>query len=195
MFIRKPIPTTTPLSEFVDDALFFLKERWNNAGIRVVKIAVRASDYDSLRMFPAPVFWAAVQAALAEQKAPVKIVAAGHNDGGDLAYLVAAKLSAATARQEMTAPGPSTFATHRAAVAAHLRKHLQAHGQTRRGFAQRSGLGIAQILDLEKASSNPTLATLTRLATALGLTLQELVTPDDGGGTTASSTDGSEQKT
>lgn len=49
---------------------------------------------------------------------------------------------------------------------------------SRYAFAQRSGLGIAQILDLEKASSNPTLATLTRLATALGLTLQELVTPE-----------------
>lgn len=66
---------------------------------------------------------------------------------------------------------------------------------SRYAFAQRSGLGIAQILDLEKASSNPTLATLTRLAAALGLTLQELVTPEDGGGTTADGADGSEQKT
>lgn len=94
----------------------------------------------------------------------------------------------------MTAPGPVTFSAHRAAVAAHLRKHLQAPGQTRYSFAQRSGIGIAQILDLEKANSNPTLATLTRLAAALGLTLQELVTPegDDGG---AAQEPGSEQKT
>lgn len=94
----------------------------------------------------------------------------------------------------MTAPGPATFDVHRAAVAAHLRKHLQTQGQTRYSFAQRSGLGIAQILDLEKANSNPTLATLTRLAAALGLTLQELVTPeaDDGG---AAPEPGSEQKT
>lgn len=94
----------------------------------------------------------------------------------------------------MTAPGSATFGVHRTAIAAHLRKHLQAHGQSRYAFAQRSGLGIAQILDLEKASSNPTLATLTRLATALGLTLQELVTPDDCGAA-AGAEDGPEQKT
>lgn len=78
----------------------------------------------------------------------------------------------------MTHPPAKGYAELRQLIAQRLKQHRADHGLTLRQFALRSGIGIAQILDLESEVSNPTLATLVRLAQALGITLAELVTPD-----------------
>lgn len=90
-FIRKPIPNpATSVEQRAAEAIPHLETRWNSSGLDVAQMAVSASDYDRVNPFPAPVFWAAVNALLVEQKAPVKIVPGGCKDGGDLAYMVAA---------------------------------------------------------------------------------------------------------
>lgn len=72
--------------------------------------------------------------------------------------------------------GPN-FAACRGAISDHLRAYMATQGLTRYAFSQQSDVGIALILDLEKKSTNPTLATMLRLAQAMGMSIVELLTP------------------
>jgi transcriptional regulator with XRE-family HTH domain len=55
----------------------------------------------------------------------------------------------------------------------------RAKGFTQEGFAEASGYTQQYVSDLERGLRNPTVVTLYHLASALGVSHVELVTPDD----------------
>lgn len=65
-------------------------------------------------------------------------------------------------------------------VGENVRRLRIAAGLTQEQFAERSGFSQQYISDLERGRRNPTVVTLFELASALGATPVELITPGTG---------------
>jgi transcriptional regulator with XRE-family HTH domain len=66
-----------------------------------------------------------------------------------------------------------------AAVARNVRSLRQARGWTLAALAARSGVSKGMVVEVEQGRTNPSIATVSRLATALGVGLAELVEVGD----------------
>lgn len=60
-----------------------------------------------------------------------------------------------------------------------VRFHRRAHGLTQESLAQRIGIAYTRISEIERGISNPELATLCKIAKALGVPLVSLLAPVD----------------
>lgn len=68
----------------------------------------------------------------------------------------------------------------RAELGRRLHARRASQGRTLASVAMQAGLSVPYVANLENGRGNPTLASLHRLAGALGVPLSELVTEDDG---------------
>lgn len=62
-------------------------------------------------------------------------------------------------------------------VGENVRRTRQAAGMTQEEFAERSGFSQQYISDLERGRRNPTVVSLYEMATALGASVADLVSP------------------
>jgi transcriptional regulator with XRE-family HTH domain len=69
----------------------------------------------------------------------------------------------------------------RCLVGRNVRKFRLAKNLTQQQFADASGFGQNYLSDLENGRRNPTVVTLWELANVLGVTVIDLVTPDEQG--------------
>lgn len=78
-------------------------------------------------------------------------------------------------------------------VGQRIRELREAHGLTQEGLGERASLSYKFIGEIERGSANPTIDTLSRLASALGVTVSDLVRDDGSSPATRTLTPGDYQ--